>query len=108
MVPPARLAVTIRHEQRVVLVLAGELDPSTVGLLDTAVEAALAEGAESLVIDLADVTFLDSSGLRALIGAHTHLAPEPLRLRAPSAAARRLLAITGLDDHFLVEDAPAP
>lgn len=102
----SRLIVTTLDDEPGVLVLAGELDPSTAPVLDAAIDAALARGAATLVINLAGVTFLDSSGLRSLISAHIRLGPEPLRLRGPSASARQLLTITGLDAHFVVEDSP--
>ena len=49
--------------------------------------------------------FLDSSGLRAILTAQRRLADRDgqLALRAPSESVRRLLDITGLTDHFVVE-----
>ncbi|MGY1606345.1 MULTISPECIES: STAS domain-containing protein [unclassified Geodermatophilus] len=45
----------------------GELDIATVPRLAECVEAELAAGPRSLVIDLTDTTFLDSSGARQLV-----------------------------------------
>jgi anti-anti-sigma factor len=45
----------------------GELDLSTVPLLAAYVDDALASGPRSLVIDLTDTAFLDSSGARHLV-----------------------------------------
>jgi anti-sigma B factor antagonist len=47
----------------------GELDIATVPSLRAAVIDAIAEGRVDLVVDLAGVTFIDSSGLGALVGA---------------------------------------
>jgi anti-anti-sigma factor len=51
------------------------------------------------------VTFLDSSGLRVLIGAYKEAEERGgrLRLRSPSDGVVRLLEITGLADRFIAE-----
>src|SRR4051812_5972052 len=46
----------------------GDLDVGAVDDVDAALEAALAAGAP-LVVDLVDVNFIDSTGMRAMIGA---------------------------------------
>jgi anti-anti-sigma factor len=51
------------------LELTGELDIGTGGQLDSAVARALDDGFRDVVIDLGGTTFLDSSGLAALIRA---------------------------------------
>jgi anti-sigma B factor antagonist len=51
------------------LELLGELDIGTAPKLDEAVEGALDDGCREVVLDLAGTTFLDSSGLSALIRA---------------------------------------
>jgi anti-sigma B factor antagonist len=51
------------------LELVGELDIGTGAQLDDAVARVLEDGCRHLVIDLAGTTFLDSSGLGALIRA---------------------------------------
>ncbi len=48
---------------------AGEVDASTQDLLRSQLLEVIAKGARDLVIDLAGVSFLDSSGLRGLIEA---------------------------------------
>ena len=47
----------------------GELDLGTAPKLDAAVERALEDGCSEVVLDLAGTTFMDSSGLSALIRA---------------------------------------
>ena len=76
------------------LVLEGEIDSYTAPELAERLEAD-----RSLeVVDLAAVTFIDSSGLRVLVQAHQARAEagSTLRLRSPSAAVQRLLEISGL------------
>ena len=54
---------------------------------------------------MADVTFMDSSGLRVLIDLQqrAEAAPRRLILRAPSQSVTRLLEVSGLSDHFSIE-----
>ena len=51
------------------LELHGELDIGTAPKLDEAVESALDEGCREVVLDLGGTTFMDSTGLNALIRA---------------------------------------
>jgi anti-anti-sigma factor len=87
---------------RLVLTLRGELDPHTAPQLRSRIDEALANGKVDLVLDLAGVTFIDSSGLRVVLRAHSEAGERNGRLvlRSPSATARRLLDITGLVDHI--------
>lgn len=59
-----------RHDAVVVVRCAGELDIATVGTLRARLKEVQVDGASQLVLVLDDVTFLDSLGLGALIGAH--------------------------------------
>ncbi len=54
------------------------------------------------VLDLAGVTFIDSSGLRVLVETHQARADAGSRLvlRTPSASVQRLLEISGLAGHL--------
>jgi anti-sigma B factor antagonist len=51
------------------LELHGELDIGTAATLDTAVDRALEDGCREVVLDLGGTTFMDSTGLSALIRA---------------------------------------
>ena len=80
------------------LILCGDLDlAETGGFLD---QAALAvdDRTERLVFDLAGVTFLDCTGIRALSIA-ARLAPSgcPVIIRSLSPIARRIVELLGLD-----------
>jgi len=87
--------------ERGVLTLVGELDTAAARDVDKAVDALLGKGAKLLVIDLDQVSFIDSSGLRSLIRARQQLGTEDaVHLRSPQQATRRLLEITGLEDQF--------
>jgi anti-anti-sigma factor len=54
---------------------------------------------------MSETSFLDSSGLRAILTTNRRLAADDgtLVLRAPSEPVTRLLEITGLGEHFTVE-----
>jgi anti-anti-sigma factor len=90
----------------VVIHLDGELDPHTAPALQGALDEVTRNGASEVVLDLAELRFIDSSGLRVVISAHRTLsdAGGRLVLRSPSETASRLLEITGLTGHLTIED----
>jgi anti-sigma B factor antagonist len=92
----------------VCVAVAGEVDVDTAPRMRQALAAALQE-ASQVVVDLGAVTFLDSSGLSALIAAQqgADAAGVTLRLRHPAPVVRRLLALTGMDVLFDITSAPA-
>lgn len=81
------------------LLLSGELDMAAASTLRARTDAA---GARGLVIDLADVTFADSSALRELLHARQEADRRGTRLVLVGvpASLRRLLEITGTVDVF--------
>jgi anti-sigma B factor antagonist len=87
--------------------LDGELDPHSTPVLQRVVDQVIAEGATRVTFHLADLRFIDSSGLRVLIATHRRLLEGggALTLAAPSDTTRRLLEITGLHDHFEIIEA---
>jgi stage II sporulation protein AA (anti-sigma F factor antagonist) len=82
---------------------AGEVDIATAPQLRECIQAL----AGVVVVDLSGVTFLDSSGINALIGSKNHLSESGggLRLRGVQPPVRTVLAATGLSDWFEVEEA---
>jgi anti-sigma B factor antagonist len=100
---PHPLTVEVLNEDGVVvLVVRGELDVYSAPALDAAVDEVVQDGARSLVIDLGDVGFIDSSGLRSMIRARKQAgsSSDAVRIRNPQPATVRLLDITGLTEHF--------
>ena len=104
--PPALLDLTIDAGPTTVIALSGELDPATAPTLEKAVAGLVAdESVSHVVLDLSAVSFLDSSGLRALVSSRDQLAARgaTMALRRPTANTRRVLDITGLSDAIDVE-----
>ena len=86
----------------------GELDFEQAQRLRPQWLAALAEHEpDTLVVDLAEVTFLDSGGLGLLVATHNYLKEHDgaLVLANPSARIRKVLALTGLDHVFPIRAA---
>ncbi|NJP33771.1 STAS domain-containing protein [Micromonospora thermarum] len=84
---------------RVTLRPAGELDISTVGTLEAALTDALARPSlREIVVDLAEVRFLDSSGVRVLVLAATAARERDavLRVTDPQPVVARVLQITAV------------
>ncbi|MFI6564146.1 STAS domain-containing protein [Streptomyces sp. NPDC050534] len=91
------VAVTTTDGNRVVTP-AGEIDHESGDSLRRALDAS--DGAHPrIVVDLHQVTFMDSTGINILINAHHTLseAGGRLRLAAPTTAVRRTLQIVGVD-----------
>ena len=102
---PEELSVEVLTDADVpVLIVRGELDAYSAPTLDAVVEQVLAKGAQRLVLDLGDVGFIDSSGLRSMIRARKQVGDEAgaLTIRDPQPSTVRLLEITGLTEHFPV------
>ena len=82
-------------------IVGGEIDASTAPTLEQAFDD-LPTGDGRVVLDLSDVSFIDSSGLRVLIALAGRADEQgrPLVLDRPSPAVARLLEITGLVELF--------
>lgn len=82
----------------------GEIDANTVGAFRDALSTL--PGVQHLIIDLAEVPFLDSAGLGALIGVIRRVreADGDVAIAGPRPPLRRILLTTGLDRIVAVED----
>lgn len=83
--------------------LAGEIDAHTAPLLASAMED-LPSG--DVLVDVADVSFMDSSGLRVLIDAATRARDGggDLIIANPTPGISRLVEISGLGGQFRLDD----
>ena len=98
----ATLTVRSRAEDgRLVLSVDGELDLDTVSQLREPAEAALAAGElQAVELDLADMTFIDSSGLALLVELRRlgGNAGVPVQIANLRSGPRRVIAIAGLTE----------
>ena len=76
----------------------GEIDLATVGQLEDALAASIGNGDTDVAVDLTGVTFMDSTGLRALLAANQNLSESGHRLALIVAGGPvdRLLDISGV------------
>ncbi|HUR17770.1 MAG TPA: STAS domain-containing protein [Acidimicrobiales bacterium] len=96
-----------RDDGAVVVGVAGDLDCATAATLEERLGDLLTDqGNLTVVLDLADMTFIDSSGLSVLMTAYRHLRKRGgvLSLRRPSPSTRKVFEITGLDRVLPIDD----
>jgi anti-sigma B factor antagonist len=94
--------------EQVTVSLKGELDLSSVGKVEEELKRVEAEAPSLLVLDLSQLTFLDSTGLRAVVTADERARGDGRRLvvvRGPDAV-QRVFSITRLEERLeMVDDA---
>lgn len=100
------ISVSASDGGQVVLTVTGDVDVGTADeLRDAGVAALAADDCRKLVVDVAGMEFLDSTGLGALV--HLRNSSEAtgrkLILRNPTRQAERVLALTALDTVFTIE-----
>lgn len=102
------MAIAFRIEERrlgngsAVVAVVGEIDLFTAPEFKLAVQAAINGGHDRVIIDLSEVTFIDSSSLGVLIGAHRRLKARHGTMTVVTAneAILKTFQITGLDGVF--------
>ncbi len=100
----AAFTMSARGERDVVLELAGELDVVGATTLAEEIEAILAHGPDRLVVDLAELDFVDSAGLATLVHGHNaaEAAGTEFVLASPTRQCSELLEITSLRTVFKI------
>jgi anti-anti-sigma factor len=91
---------------RIVIVLRGELDLATAPELEQVVSDSL-DARDEVVVDLRELEFMDSTGLRVLVHAHTRAQGEKrfIVVRPPAGAPiAKILAIAGVDSELDLVD----
>ena len=95
---------------RTVVVPSGELDMASAPELEQAVMPRL-QGGGHVVLDLRSLDFIDSSGLRVVVGAHRAAEEHGGRFTcvrgAPRSTVHRIVEIAGLDGVIEMVDDPA-
>ena len=96
---PDEIVTSVDHDGRIVTIaLHGEVDVLTVDQVRVALIEALAAQPHEIVVDLADLTFIDSTGLGALIFGFQRARDSGVRFRLarPSRSVRQILVLSGL------------
>lgn len=90
------------------LLVAGELDLASAPALEDEFDKVLGAGAKSVVVDLRELEFIDSTGLSVLVKAHQRAqdSGQGFGLVKGGSQVQRLLALTGLSDRLTVADTP--
>jgi anti-anti-sigma factor len=90
----------------VALILSGELDLASAPYFEQALEEARSAQPTRLLIDLRNLVFMDSTGLRALLLARQHASSgdHQLVLRRGPHQVQRVFELTGTLDTFTFED----
>jgi anti-sigma B factor antagonist len=98
-----RSRLTIHDAADGVVVLVGEIDAATAPKLQQCLE----HDARVRVLDMTQVTFMDSSGLKVIVIANrARDASDRITLRAPSRAVRRVVDVAGMAEWLGVEPDP--
>jgi anti-anti-sigma factor len=99
------MEVNTQNFKRVDLVtVSGRVDSSSAPELDQALKNLTKEGRCNLVLDLSQVEYMSSAGLRSLVSALRECKRQggDVRLATPSARVSEVLGLAGLDSIFRV------
>jgi anti-sigma B factor antagonist len=98
--------IVSRTPHAVTVALAGELDMSTADEVTEALTDALHERPDALYVDLADVGFIDSTGIRAILRGRilANSVGAEFRCLNPQAQARKALDILNLAETLGITD----
>lgn len=101
------LDISVRQDAGdTIVALRGEIDIGTVSRLTDAVEHALVESPDRLILDMEKVTFCDSQGLGTLVVLNRAAARARTSLVLANLGdfLSRLLTVTGLRQAFVIRD----
>ncbi len=99
-----RMKVNVQDFGKEILItIAGSIDSLTAKDLRASVESYSFDNADSVIVDLADVPYVSSAGLREFLIMQKRFKKGKLSIRNASAAVREILEVTGFADMFSVE-----
>ena len=95
--------VVTKSGDRVVVRVSGELDVCTAPTLKGRLNELIDDGAREIAVDLADLEFINTTGLCVFVKTLERLRPHDgrLLLRSPNRSVHKTLEITGLDQTLL-------
>jgi anti-sigma B factor antagonist len=94
---PFAVALERATQHITVVVLQGEIDVHTAPRLRDALMPGIDAGAQAIVIDLSEVSFIDAAGLGVIVLAARRLGPGAVALVLPHRGLVRIFRICGLD-----------
>jgi anti-anti-sigma factor len=102
--------VTYESPKGVVLRLVGELDMSTIALLQQVADGLIRDERAEITLDLRELAFMDSTGLRALLQLHGYAQANDANLTLVPGPdpVMRIIRIAGVEDSFEFVDEPPP
>lgn len=103
------ITITQKELKRIALLeVSGRVDSTTAGELGTALNKTIEDGKNRIVLDLKDVEYMSSAGLREMVSALKRVqniaGTGDLRLASPSDRVREVLELAGLDEIFKIFD----
>ena len=95
-----------RDADTVTVALHGEVDVMTVDQVRMALTEAIAARPRSIVVDLADLSFIDSTGLGALVFGFQRARDSGVdfKLARPTSGVRKILVLSGLLEVVQLDD----
>ncbi len=100
------MMLAVEHQDTAAIVtIGGELEFGTAAALRSALVDVARQGCALVVVDLAGLQFIDSTGLSLLVQAQQRIESQGQRfvLRNPTDRVRRVLEISGLAQLFTIE-----
>jgi anti-sigma B factor antagonist len=101
------LDISVQSLKRVDLItLSGRVDSSTAPDLEETLEDRMNQGRHNLVLEMSDVNYLSSAGLRALVSALRTCKKKSgdVRIANPSERVSEVMSLAGLDSLFSMYD----
>jgi anti-sigma B factor antagonist len=103
------VGLTVEPQEDGVVVVTGELSLAEAPTLERHLSDVLAKASSTVVVDLAGVEFIDSTGLSVLVRAQQQATERGIDfgVQNPRAQAHRLLSLTGLEERLTIANPPA-
>jgi anti-anti-sigma factor len=101
-----KISTSLVDNDIVLIEIEDEVDAYTARTLDKALKDLLAQGHSRLVLDVARMHYISSTGLRAIVFAHREACGRggQIRICGLNAQARRLFEMVGLDECLQLND----
>jgi anti-anti-sigma factor len=108
--PPEEFSISVAEiDGRAHVTLRGELDLATAPELEQLLIERI-DASQEVVVDLRGLEFMDSSGIRVLVAAHTRAGRNGTRVLIvrpdPDSAVAKIVEVAGLDRELNILDSP--